>query len=452
MGAPQIRGMSHQGRRAPLRSVQLGRCMSDARNYSASWLAERSGGSVPSATPGKIAAGIAGATGTGSAGVSAFAVFRMSSAHAVPDGMLAALVALTVATGLVSSLGLILEYRLKKLDIQTRSREAQSAAELRKAYVKIHRTVLEKAAGEPGSADSYREIILANALYLSVEQNGVQLADKTHEHLYGLAPAPRTRAAQPWPSPATELLSSRQSHALACHSSKAPGTLLGVSRRAGRGPAALRRDGRCPHYPAREPGPSPWGTGASVDDGIPPGPQQSVPPERCDPIDISFATFYQGEMPYLTRSLMKCGADEQEAADAEQRAFELLLYKWSTVSKPRAWLRTVAIRQLLPALIIKRRESSFEEDEENYARGTSPPSQTRSPTPAPLAPTSPSLTRTPWPASASSPAALPAALPAPTASAVSPAPAPSPAASPAASSRPALTTTPSPTPSATPSP
>jgi hypothetical protein len=141
---------------------------------------------VPSTTLGKIAAGIAGATGTGSAGVSVFAVFRMSSAHDVPDGMWVALVALAAATGLVSSLGLILEYRLRKLDIEARSKEAQSAAELRKAYQEIHRAVLEKAAGEPGSADSYREIILANALYLSVEQNGVQLADKTHQHLYGL--------------------------------------------------------------------------------------------------------------------------------------------------------------------------------------------------------------------------------------------------------------------------
>lgn len=151
---------------------------------------------MPSTTPGKIAAGIVGATGTGSAGISAFAVFRMTSMHAVPNGMWAALVALAIATGLVGSLGLILEYRLKKLDIEAQSKEAQSAAELRKARLEIHRTVLEKAAGEPGSADSYRKIILANALYLSVEQNGVQLADKTHEHLYSLTPLPYL-AAQP---------------------------------------------------------------------------------------------------------------------------------------------------------------------------------------------------------------------------------------------------------------
>lgn len=104
-----------------------------------------------------------------------------------------------------------------------------------------------------------------------------------------------------------------------------------------------------------------------------PSPQQPVPPGHRDPVDISFAIFYQGEMPYLVRTLMKCGANEQEAADAAQQAFELLLYKWNTVSNPKAWLRTVSIRQLLPALIIKGRTSSLDGEEENYAPGTSPP-------------------------------------------------------------------------------
>src|SRR6185437_12199938 len=139
-----------------------------------------------------------GATGTGSAGISAFALFRMTLTHAVvPDGMWAALVALVAATGLVGSLGLILEYRLKKLDVEVQSKEAQSAAALRMARLEIHRTVLEKAAGEPGSADSYRKIILANALYLSVEQNGAQPGDKTHEHLYSLTPHSRTWLTHP---------------------------------------------------------------------------------------------------------------------------------------------------------------------------------------------------------------------------------------------------------------
>ena len=142
---------------------------------------------MSSTTIGKIAAGIAGATGTSSLGISAFAVFRVTSAHAVPGMMWASLVALGTATVLVSCLGLALEYRLKKLGVEERSKEAQSAAELQKVRLEIHRTVMEKAAGEPGSAQSYRELIIADALHLSVEQSGARLAGRTHEHLYGPA-------------------------------------------------------------------------------------------------------------------------------------------------------------------------------------------------------------------------------------------------------------------------
>jgi hypothetical protein len=147
------------------------------------------GGLVPSTTLGKIAAGIAGTTGTGSLGISALAVFRMSSAHAVPSGMWATLVALSAATVLVSSLGLILEYLLKKLEVEARNREAQAAAELKKTRLEMYRTVLEKAAGEAGSTQNYRELILADALHLSTEQNGVHLADQAHEHPHGRSPS-----------------------------------------------------------------------------------------------------------------------------------------------------------------------------------------------------------------------------------------------------------------------
>jgi hypothetical protein len=73
---------------------------------------------VPSTTLVKIAAGVVGSTGTCSLGISAFAVFRLTTAQAVPSGMWAALVMLVAAAALVSSLGLILEYRLKELSIE----------------------------------------------------------------------------------------------------------------------------------------------------------------------------------------------------------------------------------------------------------------------------------------------------------------------------------------------
>ena len=37
----------------------------------------------------------------------------------------------------------------------------------------MYRVPIEKSAGEPGSATDYRDLILADALHLAVEQNGV---------------------------------------------------------------------------------------------------------------------------------------------------------------------------------------------------------------------------------------------------------------------------------------
>ncbi len=58
---------------------------------------------------------------------------------------------------------------------------------------------------------------------------------------------------------------------------------------------------------------------------------------------------YRAEMPRLIRYLMKCfgDSDMHDAADAAQSAFTELLAKWNTVRSPRAWLRTVAFRQML---------------------------------------------------------------------------------------------------------
>ena len=58
---------------------------------------------------------------------------------------------------------------------------------------------------------------------------------------------------------------------------------------------------------------------------------------------------YRAEMPRLIRYLMKCfgESDMRDAADAAQSAFAELFTKWSTVRSPRAWLRTVAFRQML---------------------------------------------------------------------------------------------------------
>ena len=132
-------------------------------------------------TVGKLAAGIAGTAGAGSMGVLAEALARVAAARAVPAVMWAVMAGLMAMTAAVAALALLLDFRQKKLEIE-------SAAELEKARQEMYRAVLEKSAAEPGIAASYRELRIADALYLAVERNGIQPADQTHRHLYGRGP------------------------------------------------------------------------------------------------------------------------------------------------------------------------------------------------------------------------------------------------------------------------
>jgi RNA polymerase sigma-70 factor (ECF subfamily) len=63
----------------------------------------------------------------------------------------------------------------------------------------------------------------------------------------------------------------------------------------------------------------------------------------------SWADLYKAEMPRLVRYLVKCfgDSDMRDAADAAHNAFADLFTNWDTVRSPRAWLRTVAFRQML---------------------------------------------------------------------------------------------------------
>ena len=140
---------------------------------------------MQSITGGKLLVGAAGTTGTGSLGVLAAALFRVTTARDVPAGMWITLTVLIGVTGTVTVLALVLEYKRKKLEIQSRDREAAAAANLKKRRLDGYLTVLEKSACEPGSAAAYRELIIADALHQAVEQNGTRPADRTHQHLYG---------------------------------------------------------------------------------------------------------------------------------------------------------------------------------------------------------------------------------------------------------------------------
>ena len=88
---------------------------------------------------------------------------------------------------------------------------------------------------------------------------------------------------------------------------------------------------------------------------IPPGSPRTgvIATGKRDPVagalQAEWEACYRAEMPQLIRYLMKCfgESDMRDAADAAQSAFAELFTKWSTVRSPRAWLRTVAFRQML---------------------------------------------------------------------------------------------------------
>jgi RNA polymerase sigma-70 factor (ECF subfamily) len=69
----------------------------------------------------------------------------------------------------------------------------------------------------------------------------------------------------------------------------------------------------------------------------------------ADALQAEWEACYRAEMPQLIRYLMKCfgESDMRDATDAAQSAFTELFTKWNTVRRPRAWLRTVAFRQML---------------------------------------------------------------------------------------------------------
>ena len=137
------------------------------------------------ATTGRVAAAIAGVTGTGSLGVTMAALIRATSTHAVPGGLWAALAVLTGAPAAVAALGLVLDYRRDRLEIAARAEDARAQAEQKKARLETYQTLVGKAAAEPANAAIYRGLILADALHLAVERNGVRPADRTHAVLYG---------------------------------------------------------------------------------------------------------------------------------------------------------------------------------------------------------------------------------------------------------------------------
>jgi len=63
-----------------------------------------------------------------------------------------------------------------------------------------------------------------------------------------------------------------------------------------------------------------------------------------------FAACYRSEKLPLVRFLMNHGATQHEAHDIAQETFTQAWQHWSSIRAPRAWLRTVALREFYRGL------------------------------------------------------------------------------------------------------
>ena len=81
-------------------------------------------------------------------------------------------------------------------------------------------------------------------------------------------------------------------------------------------------------------------------DGDVAGPRPCSARERTLADEAAFTALYRDDLHDLVRFLMKAvGANIHDAADAAQKAYTLAWQAWNTLTKPRAWVRTVARRE-----------------------------------------------------------------------------------------------------------
>jgi hypothetical protein len=123
---------------------------------------------------GRITIGMAGATGTSGFGLAACRI----ASHGGAAEAWVVLTASFVTTGLVATLGLILNYRLGKLALQAQAASARHGADLRRMRLEIQRSILDRIQEGTKGAKAYRTMATADALYLSVEQQ-VTMASTT---------------------------------------------------------------------------------------------------------------------------------------------------------------------------------------------------------------------------------------------------------------------------------
>ena len=100
---------------------------------------------------------------------------HIAALHAVPTAtwvMIAALIAMPV---LVACLGLVVGYRLRKLEVE-------SATDLEKARQEMYRALLVESATAAISSADHRELINADTMHLLAERSDAQPNGRRYRH------------------------------------------------------------------------------------------------------------------------------------------------------------------------------------------------------------------------------------------------------------------------------
>jgi RNA polymerase sigma factor (sigma-70 family) len=113
-----------------------------------------------------------------------------------------------------------------------------------------------------------------------------------------------------------------------------------------------------------------------MSDGEPPSESSTVPesfsPSSDDPLSRNdeFKAFYTADLPRLVAFLMYLEAPADQARDVAQEAMAQAFQRWESIERPRAWVRTVATRQLIRSMITDNRDTPLDDGDSRWLLGT----------------------------------------------------------------------------------
>jgi putative protein kinase ArgK-like GTPase of G3E family len=127
-------------------------------------------------TAGKLAVGVTGTAGAGSMGALVEVLVHIATLHAVSTATWVMVAILAAMPVLVACLGLVVGYRLRRLEVE-------SAADLEKARQEMYRALLEESAATAISSADHRELIDADTMHLLAERSDIQPNGRSYRRI-----------------------------------------------------------------------------------------------------------------------------------------------------------------------------------------------------------------------------------------------------------------------------